>query len=291
MNLVKKALLWYCVLVVGGMLLTFKTMRWLLHDLGCLVRDKSERRVYKHIHPALSFFLSGFTMVFGLVLYAFNITLILPLLIGIGYVIPAKTRQKHGIGKNWHYYDGVMYAITVDPFAEEVREKVADYIDEDSNVIDICCGTGALAFHIADKCSDVKGVDHAIGMVRYAEKQKGRRGISNVDFLHMDASDLSEYGTGSFDYAVISMSIHEMPLETGIQALKEAKRIARRVIVADYAVPQPMNSWGLIFRYMEVIAGVKHLKGFIKYNRHNGLDRLLEECGLEIEEKTKASKK
>lgn len=273
-------------------MLTLKTIGWLLYDLGCLIRGKSERRIYKHTHPALSFFLSVFTIGFGLVLYIFNITLILPLLIGIGYAVTPsrKTRRRHAIGRNWHYYDGVMYAIAVDPFAEEVRERVANYIDEGSSVIDICCGTGALAFHLADKCSDVKGVDHAIGMVRYARKQRERRDVRNVDFLHMDASDLSEYEAGSFDYAVISMSIHEMPLEIGIQTLKEAKRVARRVIIADYAVPQPVNSWGLIFRYMEVIAGLKHLKGFIKYNRHNGLDPLLEECGLEIEDETRASK-
>jgi hypothetical protein len=84
------------------------------------------------------------------------------------------------------------------------------------------------------------------------------------------------------------MALHEMPRASGIQVLKEAARVAREVILVDYIVPLPTHTQGLVFRYLEVVAGLNHLKGFVNYSRHKGLDTLVEEAALAVTSETTA---
>jgi len=302
LNWIKQAIFWYVSLVMGGIFLLVITLGWLIHELGYLFKRDKSRRIYKNIHPVVSILLLTLNVSFGLVSYILIITLIIPLFVGIYSLVLAFSEsirlsgrsQKKDSGaavvKNvQHYYDGIMYATTVEPLTKEFRDKIIDYVAQESNVIDICCGTGALSLYLAPKCSSVVGIDHASGMILYADKQRQKRSFDNVSFAHADATNLTQYGDKSFDYAVISLAIHEMPRISGVQVLKEAGRIARQVIIVDYMVPQPPCIIKFINRYLEFMAGVGHLKGFLKYNKHNGLDVLLKESGLIIKEETTTS--
>ncbi len=300
-NVVGQLLLWYGALVAGGMILLARMVGWLAREVSAILRSRRDDRVYPFIKPTKSIPTLISTIVVGLSMYALNITLVLPLFMGIGHVVSLAAQRlrpsddlsvegNHGdeepVGRNWHYYDGDMYEITIDPLERELKQVICEYVAPGSKVIDICCGPGTISFELARKCRQVVGVDHALGMIRYADEQRRNRRVENVRFIHADATHLAQYESGAFDYAIISMAIHEMTPESGIGALEEARRVAKQVIVADYAVPLPINASGLLFRYLEVIAGLNHFKGFLRYSRRGGLDPLLAQGGLGIRQET-----
>ena len=196
--------------------------------------------------------------------------------------------EERVLKRNWHYYDGILYDTAIEPFATEMRYRTIESVPAGTSVIDICCGTGGLVFQLARKCDSVTGIDHARGMIDFARRKLQRQGSSNISFVHADARFLSGFSGQLYDYATVSMALHEMPREVALEVLKEAARVAKQVLVVDYAVPLPKNMHGLMFRYLEVIAGPNHLKGFLNYSRHNGLDSLLKEANLLVERDTTA---
>ncbi len=293
----RHALFWYRVLVVGGFLLLIRSVGWLGYEVRCIVAKRETHRLFPFTRPAIAISALIGTACFGVVLYLLNITLVLPALMlmahlgskTIGILTVRRPRpgraERSGapaVERNWHYYDGVLYETAIEPLAREMRHATAAHVLEGSCALDLCCGTGGLVFHLAGKCASVTGIDHALGMVHYARQRQLERGIKNVSFAHADARFLSDFADEAFDYAVLSMALHEMPRAASIQVLKEAARVAREIILVDYTVPLPTHTQGLVFRYLEVIAGRSHLQGFLNYSRHRGLDSLVEEADLAI---------
>ena len=107
---------------------------------------------------------------------------------------------------------------------------------------------------------------------------------AGVKFVCADAGNLSLFQDHVFDYAVLSFTIHEMPPSIRLPVLREAMRISEQVIIADYVIPMPINTAGMINLYLEFTAGYDHLRGFLDFRDHRGLDGLIEEAGLRVEE-------
>jgi SAM-dependent methyltransferase len=299
----RRALFWYHVLVVGGFILLIRSAGWLGHELRCIVAGKKEDRLFPFTRPTVAILALVGTGCFGVVLYILNVTLALPALMLITHltsktVLKLAVPWRHQAGqkqsgtpvvkKNWHYYDGILYETVVEPLAREMRCATVAHVPAGSRTIDICCGTGGLALHLAEKCGSVTGIDHALGMIDYARNQQHKRGLKNVTFAHADAQFLPDFEDRAFDCAVLSMALHEMPRASGVQVLKEAARVAREIIIVDYAVPLPTHMQGLVFLYLEVVAGLSHLKGFLNYSQHKGLDALVEDAALVIKSDTTA---
>ena len=274
-----------------------ESVRWLLHEVRCIVAKREADRLFPFSHPAVAICALIGTGCVGVVLYILNVTLILPMLLLIAHLVdktihrftvlwrpPSGTERSEArtVRRNWHYYDGVLYETAIEPLAREMRQETAAEVSENSRTLDICCGTGGLVFHLSEKCARVTGVDHARGMIKYARKRQTERGLKNITFVHADARFLSDFEDQGFDSAILSLALHEMPRVSALQVLREATRVAREVIIVDYAVPLPTHAQGLVFRNLEVIAGLNHLKGFLAYTRHMGLDSLVDEAGLAV---------
>ncbi|MBL1214902.1 MAG: class I SAM-dependent methyltransferase [Ignavibacteriae bacterium] len=58
-----------------------------------------------------------------------------------------------------HWYDGLFYDYLIAPNQDKSFQHIKNIIEPDSSLIDIGCGTGRLAFQIADKCSRFDGID------------------------------------------------------------------------------------------------------------------------------------
>ncbi len=181
-----------------------------------------------------------------------------------------------------HYYDGKFYEIFIDRALKEVRDIIVEQIEADSTVVDIGCGTGSLVFDLAEKCELVTGIELSSKMVIHAQRRQQSNGNSNVNFIHGDSKSLPHFQDQQFDYATISMAIHEMPPDLRMQVLNDAKRIAKKIIIADYVVPQPLNFAGIITRIVEFLAGIEHFRGFRDFQRNNGIYQLLQNCQLSI---------
>lgn len=180
-----------------------------------------------------------------------------------------------------HYYDGKLYGTLFDPILREVREAIVKQVKTSSTVIDLGCGTGALVFEIAEKCKSVVGFELSSAMIKHAQYLQRLNKKNNVSFIHGDATKCS-FKNKQFDYAIISMALHEMQPELRIKVLQEAKRIAQQVIIADYAVPPPLNVPGIMLRIIEFLAGIDHFRGFLHYQRNNGINQLLIDAKLSL---------
>lgn len=180
------------------------------------------------------------------------------------------------------FIDGRPYAMVFDRMLSTVRRFVAKQVAVEDSVIDLCCGTGALAIHLATRCQRVVGVDLSPGMIRHARRVAVERGVENTRFELRDATDLRNIGDRTFDLATLVLGLHEMPADLRLAVLGEAIRVSHRALIVDYAVPLPWNWVTMLARISEVACGPRHLSHFLDYMKRGGLDPLLQSTGATI---------
>ncbi len=178
--------------------------------------------------------------------------------------------------------NGFVYARIIDPVLSKAQSGVISRLTPGQKVLDVACGTGSLSLAMAGKVSHVTGIDLSEEMIALARRSAHRRGIKNVTFDTMDASDLSSLGDNEFDVAVSSMAVHQFESGLALSILKEMKRIATEVIIMDYNYPVPQGILRPIIYTIERIAGGDHYRNFKRYNKLGGMDYFTGESGLEI---------
>jgi hypothetical protein len=105
----------------------------------------------------------------------------------------------------------------------------------------------------------------------------------NVSFAVADASRLPDWQDGTFDAVTLVLALHEMPGEARLPVLRELRRVGRRLVVLDYAVPLPRGFAGLVARAVEMGNGPRRFAFFLDYLRGGGLDPLLAAAGFRPE--------
>jgi SAM-dependent methyltransferase len=176
----------------------------------------------------------------------------------------------------------LVYQLLIDPILSRLHRNILVHVNRGEKVIDIACGTGALAIEIAGKAGSVTAIDIDTEGIDAAVRTARRIGLANVSFKVLDASDLSCFADKSFDTAVTSMAIHQFDYELALKILREMKRIAGRVIIADYNYPMPQG-WGRrIARGIERIAGGDHYRNFRVYMNKGGIPHFTEKAGLTV---------
>ena len=181
-----------------------------------------------------------------------------------------------------HYYDGRIYERIIDPYFAKVRDRISEIVPSGSRVLDVACGTGALCFRLATKGCQVIGIELSLKMVERTRLRQRQERIENLQFIHGDATRLEWFSHEVFDIAIICFGLHEMAQDERGKVLGEMKRVAKRLILVDYAVPQPRTLAGVACRFKEIVAGRGHFSRFWEFYRRGGLKTLLEEAGLEI---------
>lgn len=175
-----------------------------------------------------------------------------------------------------------LYKLLIDPLLSGLREGVSEFVNPCSKVIDVACGTGALSLMMAQKAEQVTGIDSSPEMIAAANRAALRKGIRNVSFQLLDASDLSQYSKRDFDLAVISMAVHQFNPELALKILSELKLLVHVILIADYNHHMPPGwgsgaAWGI-----ERIAGGEHYRNFRDYMQKGGVHWFARESGLRI---------
>ncbi len=182
----------------------------------------------------------------------------------------------------FHWYDGWIYDKFIAPNQSELFSLIYDWIPKDSSVLDIGCGTGRFLHGLSRKCNMLYGIDLSERNIKFAKSIA--KSFNNIHFTHGDLIS-SKFGREEFDYATISFVIHEMPQIARIDFLRKASEIAKNIIVADYNIPLPFNTRGILNRFAEFFAGPQHFMGYISFVREGGLEPLTKKAGLEISAK------
>ena len=132
------------------------------------------------------------------------------------------------------------------------------------------------------------GIDSSQGMLKIATRNRMRLKAVNVSFQLADATNLP-FPDGYFDYATVSLGLHDKERPIRYQIISEMKRIVKEegaLILVDFQVPLPRNEWAVFARAIEFLAGGAHYQGFRDYLANGGLEDILKNHGLREECRT-----
>ena len=177
----------------------------------------------------------------------------------------------------------LFYRTFIDPLLRSLRTALARQVPGGASVLEAACGTGEQSLLLARKAGRVLGFDYNGESVECA-RERIPRGMDHLSFQEADARDLPFIADNEFDYATITLALHEMDPANRIPVLNELSRTAPQLLVADYASPLPPTFAGWFTRMIEKMAGKEHYAGFCNYQDAGGLDTLLKDAELEIVE-------
>lgn len=178
---------------------------------------------------------------------------------------------------------GLIYRGLIDPLLSGLRKGIRNQIPAGSSCMDIACGTGALVFMMKDHCSRVTGVDMDQLKIRAAANRVERKGLDHLHFAVKDAANLSDTPDAEYDFCTLSMAIHQFQPDIRESIIREALRVGKTLIIADYASPLPFNPAGWLSYCIEMLAGREHFSNFRHYQRNGGLTGLLQELHINSE--------
>ncbi len=186
--------------------------------------------------------------------------------------------------------EGRSYRFLIDPLLKHQHKKVLKHISPDSRVLDVACGTGALALKIAAKAQRVTGIDLSESMINLAKSTQQKSKISNAEFRVTDATNLSEFQDNEFDVGIMAMAVHQFPRPVAKRIVLEMKRVAKALVVLDYNHRMPRGFGKTFIRLVEWLAGGDHHRSFVDYMKNRGIYSIMEESGLKIISKNTESK-
>lgn len=181
-----------------------------------------------------------------------------------------------------HWYDGQFYDRLIAPNQDKMFKQIKTLIPKDSSILDVGCGTGRLAFQLADHCKKVVGLDLSSKNIAVANSKLNLFNRNNVSFFHGDINKLVKKNPSNFDFAIITYVIHEIPEEERIEVLTCINQIANRIIIGDYITPTPKSLFGKINVIIEYLAGKDHYNSFKTYVKNGGIKYLVKKSNLKI---------
>ena len=176
------------------------------------------------------------------------------------------------------------YETLVDPLLRDIRKCTPKFsgMKAGDKVIDVCCGTGAQVLEYGRRGIIATGIDISPNMLNIATRNIRRQKAVNVSFQLADATDLP-FPDRYFNYASISMGLHDKEKPVRYQIISEMKRVVKQdgaLILIDYQVPLPGNVLVVSARAIEFLAGGSHYRSFKDYLRNGGLEDILKSHGL-----------
>ncbi len=107
------------------------------------------------------------------------------------------------------------------------------------HAVDLCCGTGDIAFAIAQRGAETTGLDFSAQMLEVAAERQQRKGIiaGRLKFQQGDAQQLP-FPDGSFDVVTVGYGLRNLTSwERGLDEMFRVAKPGARLIVLDFGKP------------------------------------------------------
>ena len=133
-------------------------------------------------------------------------------------------------------YDRGMRIITLGCIDHIKKEITSNRIKPGYDVLEIGCGSGALAAMMTERGASVVGIDISDGMLASA-----RRKAPDANIIHMAATEIEELGINRFDCIVATLSFSELPeneLRYVLRASVNALKPGGQIVLADEVPPE-----------------------------------------------------
>ncbi len=162
--------------------------------------------------------------------------------------------------------------------------------------LDLCCGTGDVAFALTRQGLETVGLDFSEPMLEVARRRAATSAPKPAapNFIQGDAQQVP-FPDASFDVVTISYGLRN--LADWEQGLREMRRVARpggRLVVLDFGKPSNALWRSLYFAYLQycvpwlgwLLCGDRDTHGYIleslrHYAAQDGVARKMRELGLE----------
>ena len=179
------------------------------------------------------------------------------------------------------------YSLVIDRVLKNLRRQLPEFggMRAGDKVLDVCCGTGDQATQLAQRGIETYGIDLDPKMIAVAEGKRDKYGKDNLHFQIADATALP-FEDRYFDFATISLALHEKSLETQQKVIAEMRRVVRpggSLVLADYPVPARR-----FYRFAEMLVGGEHYACFKGTQANGGMETLVKTLGLEVEKRGSA---
>jgi demethylmenaquinone methyltransferase/2-methoxy-6-polyprenyl-1,4-benzoquinol methylase len=125
---------------------------------------------------------------------------------------------------------------------DKAYDRLVASIVESARVLDVGCGTGALAIRAAQRGARVKAIDISARMLAIAQRQATQARLgSRIDFCEMGVAELENEPPQSFDIVISGLCLSELTDDERRFALGQAYRLLRPgglLLLADETRPQ-----------------------------------------------------
>jgi len=128
--------------------------------------------------------------------------------------------------------------------------RMAD-VKRGERALDVCCGTGDLAFALAQAGAEVRAIDFSEAMLHVA-RQRGKV-TSNPQFQRGDAQQL-DFPDNTFDVVTVGYGLRNLSSwETGLREMHRVARPGGRLLVLDFGKPDNAAWRAVYFAYLRFI--------------------------------------
>jgi demethylmenaquinone methyltransferase/2-methoxy-6-polyprenyl-1,4-benzoquinol methylase len=161
--------------------------------------------------------------------------------------------------------------------------------------LDLCCGTGDVAFALARKGVEVVGLDFSEPMLAVAARRLGNHPEGKlIRFLRGDAQQLP-FPDDSFDLVTMSYGLRNLAdWEKGLREMQRVARPGGRLLVLDFGRPNNAVWRGIYFAYLRnfvpllgrIFCGDADTHGYIlesllHYAAQRGVEAGMKRAGME----------
>jgi len=115
-----------------------------------------------------------------------------------------------------------------------------------TRALDLCCGTGDIAFALARRGAETTGLDFSEKMLEVAAARHFKSPISNLKFIQGDAQQIP-FPDNSFDIVTVGYGLRNLASwERGLDEMFRVARPGARLVVLDFGKP-PNALWRRIY--------------------------------------------
>ena len=131
------------------------------------------------------------------------------------------------------------------------KRRVADLarVTPGARALDLCCGTGDIAFALAQRGAEVTGLDFSPQMLEVAaarQKKTPNSELRTPKFMQGDAQQLP-FSENTFDVVTVGYGLRNLASwERGLEEMRRVARPGARIIVLDFGKP-PNALWRVTY--------------------------------------------
>jgi len=129
-------------------------------------------------------------------------------------------------------------------------------VQQDSNVLDVCTGTGDWALSLANEVGTngkVTGLDFSKNMLKVAQEKKEQSQLAQLEFIHGNAMDLP-FPDNTFDYVTIGFGLRNVPnYETVLKEMFRVVKPGGKVVCLETSQPTLIGYRQLYYFYFRFI--------------------------------------